>query len=178
MRSVERALGWLVKANLGLAALALVAMMLQVGVDVVMRELFEEPLSGTLEIVSYWYMTGIVFLAIPVAQANRDHIQVELFTAMMLPRRRDLLDAAVLLACVALLVLFAWVAGEEAWRETLKGGRVEAGVGTIVVWPTRWLVPVSMGLTAMISLLQAMNLILRGSHGTLDHRAGGARADV
>lgn len=155
---LRRGIDALITGNLVVAGLALIAMLGHVVLDVVLREV-HVPFSGTLEIVSFWYMVALVFLAIPVAQAHGHHIRVELFTAAVSLRVQQFIDTLVLLGCVALLVLFIWVSTEEALRQTDRLAVVEAGTGTLPVWPTRWMVPLSMATTALICLLQAFDLI-------------------
>lgn len=155
---LRRAIDGLITLDLVIAGLALIAMLGHVVLDVILREV-HVPFSGTLEIVSFWYMVALVFLAIPVAQAHGHHIRVELFTAAVPARVQQTIDLLVLLSCVALLGLFIWVSTEEALRQTSRMAVVEAGTGTIPVWPTRWLVPLSMATTALICLLQAFDLI-------------------
>ncbi|WP_118138336.1 TRAP transporter small permease [Oceanicella sp. SM1341] len=166
----------LTKVNMFISGVAILAMLLHVVADIVMREVFHAPFSGTLEIVSYWYMVAAVFLAIPVAQAHGGHIQVELFTAGLSPRRRRILDTGVLLFSIALLVVFTWVSVEEALRQTRNMAMVEAGTGMIPVWPTRWLVPFSMGTMTLICSVQAfvtLRRVLAGDTGE-GGDAGGA----
>lgn len=155
---VRKAVDALITLDLVIAGLALMAMLVHVVLDVVLREV-HVPFSGTLEIVSFWYMVALVFLAIPVAQAHGHHIKVELFTVAISPRTQKMIDIAVLLACAALLVVFVWVSVEEALRQTSRHAMVEAGTGTIAVWPTRWLVPLSMATTCLICVMQAYDLV-------------------
>lgn len=155
---LRRAVGALVTVDLAIAGLALMAMLAHVVLDVVLREL-NAPISGTLEIVSFWYMVSLVFLAIPVSQMHGEHIKVELFTSNLAPRKRAMMDVVVLLFCAALLVLFCWVSTEEAIRQSGRRAMVEAGTGTLEIWPTRWLVPLSMGTTCLICVLQAAGIL-------------------
>jgi TRAP-type C4-dicarboxylate transport system permease small subunit len=154
----RRITGVLIAVNMVVAGLALVAMLLHVVADIVMREFFDAPFSGTLEIVSYWYMIGLVFLAIPAAQAHGEHVRVELFTSGISPRVKAGIDICVLLASAAILILFTSVTFGEAMRQTARNAMVEAGTGTILVWPTRWLVPLSMASTSLICIVQAIGL--------------------
>ena len=112
---LRRAIDALIALDLVIAGLALLAMLFHVVLDVVLREV-HVPFSGTLEIVSFWYMVALVFLAIPVAQQHGHHIRVELFTAAVSTRVQQGIDLLVLLGCVALLALFVWVSTEEALR--------------------------------------------------------------
>lgn len=153
-----RLINHLIQINMVIAGMALVAMLVHVVVDVIMREFVHAPISETLEIVSYWYMVALVFLAIPAAQARGEHIQVELFTTALPARMRMAMDFFVLLFSAAILLVFTWVSAGEAIRQTQAMTVVEAGSGTLAVWPTRWLVPFSMGSTCIICLAQAFVL--------------------
>lgn len=146
-----------------IAAVAMLLMMLHVVADISARHLLNRPFSGTIEIVSYYYMVALVFLAIPAAQFQREHITVDLFTAFLPARGARLLDVVVTLAAGLFLGFFAWVCYHEAIRRTLMGHSVEAGLQTMTVWPTRWLMVVGIGLTALIALYQSITL-MRGSN--------------
>src|SRR3546814_9847490 len=39
-----------------------------------------QPLAGTIEVVSNWYMVGVAFLPLAYVQWHREHLIVELFT--------------------------------------------------------------------------------------------------
>ena len=88
---LRRAIDALIALDLVIAGLALLAMLFHVVLDVVLREV-HVPFSGTLEIVSFWYMVALVFLAIPVAQQHGHHIRVELFTAAVSTRVQQGID--------------------------------------------------------------------------------------
>ena len=150
---------WIVRINLIVGGFAVAAMLVHIIVDVTARHLFGIAVQGTLEIVSFYYMVGLVYLAIPLVQARSDHIFVELFTVNAPPRRQDLMDAAIRVLTAGLLLFFAWVAGQEALHQTAIKAMVEAGTDTMPVWPTRWLIPLSMVSTALLCLWQAQYLV-------------------
>lgn len=149
---------WIVRVNVVIGGLAIIAMLVHITVDVAARHLFNIAVQGTLEIVSFYYMVGLVFLAIPVVQARSEHIFVELFTVNAPPRRQDLMDAVIRVFSAALLLFFGWVTIKEALHQTSIGAVVEAGTDTVLVWPTRWLIPLSMVSTALLCIWQAIHL--------------------
>lgn len=149
---------WIVRINLGVGGLAIVAMLVHIIIDVTARHLFNIAVQGTLEIVSFYYMVGLVYLAIPLVQARDDHIFVELFTVNTSPKRQDVMDAVIRVFSAALLLLFAWVTVQEALHQTSIGAVVEAGTDTVPVWPTRWLIPLAMVSTAILCLWQSAYL--------------------
>lgn len=149
---------WIVRINLLIGGAAIVAMLVHIIVDVAARHLLNIAVQGTLETVSFYYMVALVYLAIPVVQASSEHIYVELFTVNASPRKQDLMDAVIRIFSAGLLLFFAWVAGQEAMHQTEIGAVVEAGTDTILVWPTRWLIPLSMVSTAILCLWQSSYL--------------------
>ena len=55
-------LDWLSNRLLEISGLLLLVMMLHVTLDVALKYLLNQPVPGTLEVVSYYYMVGTVFL--------------------------------------------------------------------------------------------------------------------
>ena len=68
MESVIARLGW-VSRIITYAATALAAlMMVHVTLDVILSQFIAEPLPGTVDYVSYYYMVGLVFLPLPFVE--------------------------------------------------------------------------------------------------------------
>lgn len=149
---------WLVRLNLWIGGAAIMAMLVHIIFDVAMRHLFNAAVQGTLEIVSFYYMVGLVYLAIPLVQARGEHIYVELFTVGMAPRKQDIMDAVIRILSAIVLLFFTWVTYTEAMHQTSIKAVVEAGTDTVIVWPTRWLLPLSMLSTAVLCLWQSFYL--------------------
>ena len=82
-------------AMLWAGAVAILAMMLHVAADVILKVALNAPIMGTLEIVSFIYMVACTFLPLPHVLASRGLIVVELFTQNMAPRNVLRLDAIV-----------------------------------------------------------------------------------
>ena len=53
--------------------------------DVSARYLFNQPLPGTIEIVSLYYMVAVIYLPVAYVQSRRQHIVVTQFTDFQLP---------------------------------------------------------------------------------------------
>ena len=101
------------------------------------------PITGTLEIVSYYFMPIAVYLALPYVERTGEHISVPLVTER-LPEafRRALAIVVALLSAVYLLVV-AWACGEKALALTQSGDSVNVIYFDLVIWPARWLVPIA-----------------------------------
>lgn len=156
MKALDRLLMRLVQGFALVAACAMLVMMGQVTLDVLLRWLANHPIDGTLELVANYYMVALIFLPLGLLTYTRDHITVELFTRHMGERPLavlDLLGNVVALIYVGVLI---WMGTLEAWDMTLIGETWTAGVGEIVVWPARWLVPAGGLLMAALFLLHAV----------------------
>jgi TRAP-type C4-dicarboxylate transport system permease small subunit len=135
MQPLERAL-------IALAALFALLMMVHVSADLLIRYVIGVQLEGTIEIVSAYYMVGLVFFPLAMIDRNRGHISADVFTTLMSPRVKAachrLVDL-IIFACMAALLYFST---REAWHKTLDGEMWRSGEFLIPVWPSRWFVPV------------------------------------
>ena len=122
------------------AALAAVALMLQVIVDVTGRTLFNHPMKGTLEVTQHWWMMAIVFGSLAYAEYRREHIRATIIVDL-LPfnwRRAAEIATTVLLAALALLITYyGWSAAQHSHevREATNGSP------PIPIWPFVYAVP-------------------------------------
>src|SRR3546814_20205192 len=66
----------LAKALMFLSCAIMLAMVLHIVADVMARYLFNQPLAGTIEVVSNWYMVGVAFLPLAYVQWHREHLIV------------------------------------------------------------------------------------------------------
>jgi TRAP-type C4-dicarboxylate transport system permease small subunit len=139
-----------------IAGLATVAMMLMVVADVTGRTVFNNPITGTVEIVSNYLMVMLAFLPLALIARKRGHIFVELFTGWMPRRARTLLDALAGLVTLAYMTAFTWKAVEIAERKTAIRDAKESGTGFIEIWPSRWVVVAGFGLMTLAVLVMVV----------------------
>jgi TRAP-type C4-dicarboxylate transport system permease small subunit len=132
-----------------LAILAGLLMMLHVAADVVGRTVFDRPLAGTAEIVTYYYMVTVAYLPWMWLAKTDGHIKVDLFVRRLPMAVAFWLDIVVKLGLVAYLALFTWQTWAQAVRQTGRGEVQQAGAFYLPVWPTRWLLPLAGGLMAL-----------------------------
>lgn len=134
----------------------MVLMMLHVVIDVASKYLFNTPVPGTIEIVSAYYMVGILFLPLGEVARRRDHIYVELFTQRLSPRTRSLMDGVIALAGAAAMALVAWLSALEAIAKTMRREKWETAASLITIWPSRWLLPIGAGIMAVYMIVEAI----------------------
>lgn len=125
--------------------LAAFAMMVHIGADIVGRVVFNDPISGTIEIVSAYYMVGIAFLPLGYVAKTEGHIAVELFTRGLSRRRLGQLELATTLVFLIYALAFTWMTGQAAIDQTVKGEVWESAQGFTTVWPSRWMLPGGFG---------------------------------
>jgi TRAP-type C4-dicarboxylate transport system permease small subunit len=149
MKHLNRLLDLIVDLCALLAGLAAVAMMLHVTADVAGRTLFNRPLKGTIEYVSFYDMVALSFLPLGWIARERGHIIVELFTGWMRDGPKRLLDAAVGAVTLVWCAIFAWKALEIALKKTAIHEARETGVGFLQIWPSRYVVVLGFALMAL-----------------------------
>lgn len=135
----------------GLAIVGVAAMILHTAVDVSRREFFGGSAAGTIEYVTNYYLIGVAFLGLVVAQKQREHIEVNvLFDRLPQLSRRGVFLVMNLIA-VAFVLALAWYGWQSA-AENMQQGE-HSGVVSLLIWPSRFLVPI--GCVAYAILLSA-----------------------
>jgi len=128
------------------ASIAIVLMMLHVVADVFGRILFAHPLEGTTEIVSRFYMVLVIFLPLAYVCHHEGHIIVELFTKGLSRRRMAKLEVFIGLLTLGFVAWFWWESLVEAYLSYDANEIAETAEGFITVWPSRFLLPLGLGL--------------------------------
>jgi len=149
---------WLANRLLDISALLLLMMMLHVCADVIMKYIFNWPIQGTLEIVSYYYMVWVVFLPLALVEMTRSAVSVELFFNMFSRPVQVACIGLVLLLCVATYSGLAWI----TWFDSLRSfsrGEVVMGPVTVLVWPSRFILPISFSLAGLVCLWHFARLV-------------------
>lgn len=153
-------------------AVVMVVMVLHIVAHALMRHLFNTPLYGTNEIVSYWYLPMVALLGIPAAQLQKEHIAVTLVTehlgaptAKVFTIFSDILAG---LVCIG----FAWFGLQEAIGKAERGST--AGVTDIITYPMYFLVPL---VFALLALLYLLDIMIRTRRADVDPKSGEPAAD-
>lgn len=124
-----------------LGCLFLAAMMIQITVDVLLRSVFNLGVPATLELVSYYYMVGAVFLPLSYVERYHAHIEVDLFTQLLPGSARFVLY---LFACLVGLCFFGVLTYQtffDAVSATIQKQTVMSNF-IFYIWPSRWALPV------------------------------------
>lgn len=100
----------------GAAASALLIMMAVTVTDVLMRNAFNRPIAGVIELVKI-LMAYLVFLAIPQTFLDRRHVQVDVVDHLVGPRPllwMDILSEACGFALLAVMLAVMWSEAHDA----------------------------------------------------------------
>lgn len=140
--------------------LGVMALMLNVTLDVASKLFWNAPIQGTVEVSSYYYMVVIVMLPMAFVEYEDEQISVDLlFNHFSVPIQRICL-ALTCLATAVFLSVMAWRTGLDAVR-AWQVGEVVMGSREIVVWPARLLLPLGFGLAALAALIRLV-LVAQG----------------
>lgn len=135
------------------AAIILLCLVLVTCIDVVGRYLLNEPLKGAFEMTELM-LVALVFSALPLTTARREHVEVDLLTAVCGSRVDRWLTLGSALFSAALLVTFAWRLAVHAGKAAGDGSTTNALA--IPLAPFGYLAAASCLLSAGIALLFAI----------------------
>ena len=141
-----------------LAGVAMVLMMAHITIEVAARYFFNARIVGTLEVVSFYYMVFLVFLAFGYVEARREHIRVDLFAQMMpAPVQLILYIFACLLGLWFFGMLF-WQSLHDALSAMNRNERAMANF-RFYIWPARWALPIGFGSLCLAILANLLTSI-------------------
>ena len=139
-------------------ALAVAGMALIAGVglytvaDVVMRYVFNSPLPGAVDVVTYG-LAGGVALVMPHSVVTGRHVSVTLLVDMVGTRVRAVLDALVLTVFAAFFCIFTWRIAAFASERFALGE--EMWILGWPVWPAWGLVTAGFGIATLVLVFMA-----------------------
>ena len=97
---LSRIAGYIATGILGLLMILTVA-------NVILRDLFNEPIRGTPEL-SEFMMVLVIFLALAWCAVTRKHVKVELIVTRFSPRIQIILNSITLLLSLGIFVIITW----------------------------------------------------------------------
>ena len=166
MKTVDSAVEAVTRILIIVAAIATLAMMSLVALDVTSRYITSQPLPGTLEISSYYFMAPLVFFSFPFVERQQRHVQISIVTDLLSDRLQRILTVATGFLSFTYLAFFALKAGEEAIKKTGIGEVAPSLTFDVYIWAARWTVPIGIGLMAVMLLVD----ILRHIAGSSEER--------
>ncbi len=151
MNSVIASMGWVSRIITYVAAALAALMMVHVTIDVILSQFIAEPLPGTVDYVSYYYMVALVFLPISFVEFTNEHIQVDLIHDLVSPGVKTALDMLALTLSLVFYGLLTW----QTWADAIEKygvGERSMGMVAVTIWPARFFLPLGAGLMALLLL--------------------------
>lgn len=143
-------------------AVGLILMMLQVTADVVGKYLFHAPVPLTMEMVSFYYMSAVVFLPLlTLERRGSSLVHVELVYDRLPRRLRTVLLPLALLLSALYCASASWAALQPA-LVAMQRGTYAGSTFIIAVWPTRFFPVVGFALIAVALVAKALSVLFRG----------------
>ena len=110
----------------------LAVMMFMTGIDVIMRYIFNRPISGAYELTELM-MVILVFFGLAYTQIKKEHVAVDLIYSHFAPKMKIIADCVSYFLCMGLFVIIAWQSIKQAqgkWNSGLMTGTLG-----IPLWP-------------------------------------------
>lgn len=159
---LRKTLGAITDSFALIGGVALVLMMVHINLDVIGKYVFGIPIQGTIEIVSAYYMVAVVFLPLAMVERADAHITVELVSQHLPERAHEILVALASLAAALYFALFTW----QTWLDAVSKfevGETTVGNVVVVVWPSRFMLPIGLGLITVLLVYKAVRLFRHDS---------------
>ncbi|GAB3691204.1 TRAP transporter small permease subunit [Corynebacterium nasicanis] len=137
-----------------ISGIAAVAMGLHVTADVVGRNLFNTPIAGTLEFITYWWMPVIIFLAIPYVEQKRAQITVTLMSDALTGRHKEVANIAITAVTLIIFLLVLYLAF-NSFTDAMRIGQTSSGSVAVPIWLGKGVM--------LVGLLQAFLQMIVGS---------------
>lgn len=141
MHAIGKFLSRIIDSTTVMAGLAIALMMVHITLDVVLRNVFNYPLPGTITIVSYYYMAIAAFMPLAFAEQKSAHISVEVFTDLLPRNPQRHLAAWMLLFSAGVFALMTLRSWEEAMSKYGINASVVQGEDSLPIWPTYFFLP-------------------------------------
>lgn len=150
MKPVARLVGHLVTLSTLVGAAAVVLMMVQILLDVTLRNLFQIPVPGTTTLVTSYYMLIVAYLPLAVAERTDSHIAVEVVSQLLGEKFRQWLHALTWLVSAMVAGTIAYALWGEALKAYSYGSFVIEMNRSIPIWPGYFILPAGFGLYALV----------------------------
>lgn len=141
----------------GIAAAAVVAMMVLTCADVVLR-FFRRPIPGTYEIIG---LLGAMFAAFSLAYTSleRGHIAVDFLVQRLSPRTQNIVEGINALICAALFGLVTWQS--VLYAGDLQGAGEVSMTLQMPIYPFVYGIAIGCGMLCVVLLMRAATMLTR-----------------
>ena len=139
--------------------LVLCLMMVQIVVDVFMRNVVGAGFPATADLVAKYYMVAVSFVPVAYAELKRRHIEATIFTDYLPRHWMPVLFLIGFLLSGAVYAVLTIGTYQEALKKTAKGAYVEAGTLHFLTWPSYWILPIAFGAMTLVCMARVISVL-------------------
>jgi TRAP-type C4-dicarboxylate transport system permease small subunit len=139
-----------------IAGAFIIAMMLLVTLDVVLRNFFHSPIPGVYEIVGFLFVSA-VGLGLPYVQAQRGNISINIASRLLPMKVQKLLVIIAYVLALFTVSILAWQNGKNALY-SLSINEYTMGIVHFSFWPSKMILTLGLGLLAIRLLYDLISL--------------------
>lgn len=138
-----------------MASSALLAMAVLVTADVLWDLIFGRPITNTIEIVSIYLMIAIVFLPMGLVELRGEHIKADIISTLLGRKMQAALQIVVATISFIFILILVYQTSVDAIEAYQKNERI-MGTSLLVIWPSRFSLPIGFSLFALAMLSNAL----------------------
>ena len=151
LRKASGVLAWI-------GGVALVAMMLTTVSDVLVRLLLGGGIDNTIQMTSFWFLGGVIFLPLAYVEVRDRNISIEVLSQLLPQRTQQVLMSTFLLFGSLIFFLMAYQSSILALEKYALREFVTGAV-TFYIWPGRFLMPLGTALFAIVLLTKSLGYL-------------------
>jgi TRAP-type C4-dicarboxylate transport system permease small subunit len=141
-----------------IACMLLMALMLVVVADVGMRYLFNAPLAWSYEIIEYFLMPGLFFLAVSHTLRANAHVSVDIIHNYLSTPKRYVLEALSHALSTPVFAMATWFSALQTIAQFNSGTHLANGL-ELTSWTTSFLLPLGFGFLTLRALLKTIGYV-------------------
>jgi TRAP-type C4-dicarboxylate transport system permease small subunit len=141
-----------------IGSISLLAMLAFINVDVIARMVFNDPVAGSTELISFLLVISN-FLFLAATQFYKRNIVITIIIDMFKKRTRRVIDAVIFLSCALFSILICWETFVQGISD-LKGS-VISSVMEIPFPPFKFVAAAGCGLLSVVFLADFINCFRR-----------------
>ena len=138
-----------------IGAFIIIAMMLLICTDVVLRNVFRFSFNMTTEVVARYFMVAIAFLPIGWLELRRQMISVELMDFVLPKIVRRAMDFVILIIAALVYGILAYTNWLKAIKEFHSGTLVELVSWKMPIWHSYFIAPIGFSLAVVACFIAA-----------------------
>jgi TRAP-type C4-dicarboxylate transport system permease small subunit len=145
------------RGMMALGEIAVIAMTLLISADIITRYFLNFVIDAGAEIVTHYFMVAIIYFALGEITREQGHLSATFFTEWMSERAKAMLEGVVAVVLFLFMLLMTWRTGLSAFESTLIGELMQTSRTNLLLWPSRWILPLGCGIMALYSLTVALD---------------------